>query len=480
MKNMFNSIKKKLDVKGFLIINYFITLIILFIIIKLADCSSDFIIGNFVFKDQTLSYPKLSSMYNKDFNKINVGILGKIGGWVEVLDENKKVIYVKGQKKDKVMQYNEKQLYELLCPQEPYSKQNPYIGCLTEVKGKNNESYIFMIKMDRRKMESSLLYKPSLFDKNDVPLILETYGIQYSIQLLYLLIGLYIYSRISSKFITKPLKTFVNSIKKIKGLDYDARTNVKGLKELQDVENEFNEMTVKLQQVKEENRRIDESKKRLLVDLSHDLKTPITSMQGFSKLLLEENIGEEEKEKYLNIIYNKSVYATLLIEDLFELSKLEDSEYSISFVKNDFGEWLRRLIVEYYEEFNNHGFNLKINISEQPIIFKFDEKYMKRAIANILNNSLKYNKSGTTEEITCYLENEVIFLKISNDGEIIAEAIKNKIFEPFVKSEHKKIEGSGLGLAITKKIIEKHGGSITLSSEENEDTVFDILLPLKF
>lgn len=78
-------------------------------------------------------------------------------------------------------------------------------------------------------------------------------------------------------------------------------------------------MVIELEKVKEENKRIDESKKRLLVDISHDLKTPITSIQGFSKLLLEGNVTLEEKEKFLKIIHNKAIYSTALIEDLFAL-----------------------------------------------------------------------------------------------------------------------------------------------------------------
>lgn len=481
MRDKFNILKKKLDIKGFLIINYVITILILYIIIKLADSSSAFIVKNFIFKNQITNYPNLYSMYDKDFSKINIGVLEQIGGWVEILDQNNKVIYVKGHKKDKIMQYSESQLLQLTSPpEEPYSKTNSYIGCITEVKGKNNEPYIFILKIDKRKVESSLLYKPSLTDKNDIPIILKSYGVEYFFKFLYLLVGLYIYSRISSKFITNPLKTFINSMKKIKKMDYGTRTNINGLKELQDVENEFNEMAVKLQDVKEDNKRIDESKKRLLVDVSHDLKTPITSIQGYSKLLLEEDISDSDKKKFLNIVYNKSVYAALLIEDLFELSKLEDSQYNISFEAHNLSEWLRRLIAEYYEEFISKGFNLKINISEKPVIFKFDEKLMRRAIVNILNNSLKYNKSGTTEQISCFLENKIIYLKIGNNGEEIEKSIRNKIFEPFVKSECREFEGTGIGLAITKKIIERHGGNITLTYEKNMNNVFNILLPLKF
>ncbi len=481
MRTHFNITNRNLNVKSFLNINYLINSIILYIIIQLSYISSNFVMEKFIFKSEQINNTSVFSYYNKDFNKITLGFLSEMGAWGgEVLDENKRVIYIKGEKKDNIMQYNEQQLFRLVSF-EKYSPENPYIGQVFMVKGKHEEPYIFLYKVDRRKITCSFTYKPNLFSKSDTILSLKSYGTLYLIQFIYLLIGIYIYSVVSSKFITNPLKTFVNSIKKFEKLDYATRANVNGLKELREVENEFNEMIINLEKVKEENDRIDESKKRFLVDISHDLKTPITSIQGFSKLLLEENITLEEKEKFLKIIYNKAVYSTELIQDLFSLSKLEDLECNISLMELDFTEWLRLLIIEYYGgEFQNKHFNLEINISEYSIIFEFDEKLMKRAISNIFNNTLKYNEDYTSLKIESYLEDDNVILKIGNNGEPIDKSIRDKIFEPFVRAEYGNSDGSGLGLAITKKIIKKHGGSIELVSTELEKNLFVIRIPLKF
>ncbi len=479
MKINFNNVKKKLDIKGFLITNYLITFLILYVIIQLSYASSSFILERFVFKGKRINNVLIASDYNKDFNKITLGVLGEMGGWEEVLDENKKVIYVKGEKKDKIMQYNEKQLFELTSLGN-YSPENPYAGGVFTVEGKHGEPYIFLFKVDRKKISYSFMYKPNLSSKSDIILSLKSYGILHLTQFLYLLIGIYIYSVISSKFITTPLKTFVRSIKNFKKLDYGTRANIQGLKELQDVENEFNELVIKLERIEEENKRIDKSKKRLLVDISHDLKTPITSIQGFSKLLLEENITSEERDKFLKIIHSKAIYSTVLIEDLFALSKLEDSGYNLSLAELNFNEWLRRLIVEYYGEFQNKHFNLELNISEYSIIFKFDEKLMKRAISNIFNNALNHNETYTSLKIESYLKENNVILKIGSDGSGIDTSISETIFEPFVKADNSNPSGSGLGLAITKKIIEKHGGNIKLISSEFEKILFVISIPIKF
>jgi signal transduction histidine kinase len=478
MKINFKIINEKLNVKGFLIINYLITFLILYIIVQLSYKSSTFIVEKFILNNEKIHVTSFASYYNKDFDKIKLGFLSEMGAWEEVLDENKKVIYIKGDKKDNLMEYTETQLFELNCSNEA-STENPYFGQVFPVEGKNGEHYLFLYKIEKSKIEPSFIYKPNFSSKSDIILSLKTYGTLYFIQAVFLLIGLYIYSIISSTFITTPLKTFVTNIKNFKKLDYGTRANISGLKELQEVQNEFNEMVIKLEKVKEENLRIDESKKRLLVDISHDLKTPITSIQGFSKLLLEENITSEERDKFLKIIYNKSVYSAVLIEDLFALSKLEDSEYNLSLIEFDFNEWLRRLIVEYYEEFQNKKFNLEINISDYSVIFKFDEKLMKRAISNIFNNALSHNEDYTNLKIESYEKDNNLILKIGSNGANIDKSISGKIFEPFVKSDNINSNGSGLGLAITKKIIEKHGGTIKLTSTELEKILFVISMPIR-
>ncbi len=468
--------KRKLDIKGFLVINYLITFIILSIILNLASASASYIVEKYIYNDEALTYLSLKQIYNEDFNKIELGIIDKIGGWLEILDEDKKVIFIKGQKKDNIMQYTQEQLFELVSSEEPYSLEKPYTGELAIVKGKEGQQYFLLLKYDKRKFTRQTIYNPSSFDKQDIPILLQMRGINYLLIFFYFLTGLYIYSRISSKFITKPLGTFVSKIKNMKRLSDGEKLAIGGLKELSEVENAFNNMIQKLQEIQVEKEKVNDSKKKLLVDISHDLKTPITSIQGFSRLLLEEEVTEAEQIKFLNNIYNKSVYAAELIEDLFQLSKLEDSEYMLNLTESDFCEWLKRLIAEYYLEFNNSGFNLEVNISDTPIYLKFDHNLMKRAVCNILENSLIYNPTGTTVEVVCYSQGESLLLKIGDNGIGIDERIKDKVFESFVRSEDKKSKGSGLGLAITKKVIERHGGNIQLSSDVKHKTLFEITI----
>lgn len=111
-------------------------------------------------------------------------------------------------------------------------------------------------------------------------------------------------------------------------------------------------------------------------------------------------------------------------------------------------------------------------------MFSFDDKLMKRAISNIFNNALSHNENYTSLSIHSYLKGDNIILEIGNNGAIIDSSIVETIFDPFVKTENSK-NGSGLGLAITKKIIEKHGGTINLTSSKLQKILFIISLPIK-
>lgn len=471
--------KKKLGIKGFLTINYLVTFAILFIVLKLGTLSANYIVQTYIYKDQPLIYNNLKGLYRDDFNQIDIGIIEELGGWLELLDQDKNVIFVKGEKKDDIMQYSEEELFEIISPQESYSAEKPYFGEAAHIEGKNGQAYTLLLKFDKRKFVRTTAYQPSFIEKTDVPVLLQMKIIGFSLIAAYLLIGISVYSWFSSKFITRPLREFVDGLKNMKLLKTGASYTSEGLKELKEVKDEFNKMMESLEQAEREKAKSDISKKRLLADVSHDLRTPITSIQGFSKLLLEETVTDEEKQDYLKIIHTKSVYTTALIEELFQLSKLEDSDYQLSLIKGDMGEWLKRLTADYYGEFVRAGFEVTVDVSERPIWISFDSVLMKRAFLNLLTNCLIYNEKGTNVYIAGRTEGKTAVFEVSDNGKGIEEAIKDRVFESFVKSHEQKSPGSGLGLAITKKIIEKHGGVISLSSSAVFKTIFEIRLPLK-
>jgi signal transduction histidine kinase len=252
-------------------------------------------------------------------------------------------------------------------------------------------------------------------------------------------------------------------------------------KEFASIRDTFNKMAERLEEIQVEKRLLELNKQRMIADISHDLKTPITSILGFSKLLNEdENIDNEDKNRYTHYIYQKSSYVAELIDELFEISKLEDEKYKFTYIRTDTAEWLRQIISEIYPEIENKDMELDVTICEAPVILDIDVNQMKRAVLNLINNALKYNPKKTVLRIYCNKEAGNAIVRISDNGEGIPKELKDSIFEPFVYKDKSgsNSRSTGLGLAISKRIIERHNGSISLSSNNEDITVFTIVLPL--
>lgn len=218
----------------------------------------------------------------------------------------------------------------------------------------------------------------------------------------------------------------------------------------------------------------------MLIDLSHDIRTPISTIQCFSKALYEGLIEDQDKkQRYYHTIYTKCGRVSELINDLFEFVKLESTDYKPLIVESDFCEFIREIITEFYDEMEEKKYKLEICIPESEIIIGFDPNIMNRAISNLLCNALKYNPEGTKLRIEIKELSSTVILEIGDNGSGIPQHIQDIIFDPFVRGDEarKSDGGTGLGLAIAKKIVKKHNGKLELyTNNHNEKTTFAIIL----
>ncbi|QHI73002.1 sensor histidine kinase [Aminipila terrae] len=232
---------------------------------------------------------------------------------------------------------------------------------------------------------------------------------------------------------------------------------------------------------------MEEQRQKMLADISHDLKTPITTIQGYAKALADGMIAEEEQKKYLNKIYNKSIELTDLINTFYEYSKLEHPDFSFCFESIEIYEFLREYLAERYEEISDKGFELELDIPEDHAFCNVDKFQLKRAFDNIVNNSIKHNPKGTRLFINVTMDeqqslNKFVRIVIADNGVGIPQELTASIFDPFVVGDDSRTskQGSGLGLSISRKIIEGHGGNIALETGEEKGykTAFKIFIPL--
>jgi signal transduction histidine kinase len=251
--------------------------------------------------------------------------------------------------------------------------------------------------------------------------------------------------------------------------------------EISELKDAFNSMSIKLKEEIELKNKIDENRKQLVLDMAHDLKNPITSALGYSELLLSKNISAEEVTRYSKIIFNNCKRANMLAVSLFEFSRLQSDGFNLNLIEEDICEFVRELIADYLPKIEDKGLLYDFSIPERALLLKFDKSNLYRAISNILDNCIKYNKSGTQIGLNLNQINNTITIIIKDNGCGISKEIIPTILDPFIrvdKARNSETGGTGLGLSIADMIIKKHGGTLEVQSDINKGCKFILELPI--
>ncbi len=219
---------------------------------------------------------------------------------------------------------------------------------------------------------------------------------------------------------------------------------------------------------KESMRQINE-RNMLYSCIAHDLKTPMTSVQGFAAALKEGKVRPEEQKEIYDIIYNKSCYMNELLDTMFAFSKLNTKDYKLSCREQDLCGLVRELVALNYDEFEARDMDLDIDIPEEALKCNIDEKEMKRAISNLLVNAYKHNENGANILVRVSNQGDMINVIVADDGNTITKEDAKTLFEPFAKGDESRSggKGTGLGLAISSLVAKKHGGRLYI--DDNVD-----------
>lgn len=266
-----------------------------------------------------------------------------------------------------------------------------------------------------------------------------------------------------------------------------------GPKEFVEIMDSFDEMSERLRASEEERLKMEQSRQKMLADISHDLKTPITVIQGYARAVDEGVADPAEQKRYLETIQAKADFMSDLINSFYEYSRLEHPEFQMKLERRDMAEYLRQYIAERYDELHMAGFEPEVDIPEKEIFANVDVLQFRRIFDNIIANTMKHNSSGC--RIFLKLEEpgsrrsgagagkagavaDRIHIFIGDDGSGIPPELRDRIFEPFVVGNDARTSGtgSGLGMSIAKKIVEAHGGKISLTSDDEWKTVYEITL----
>ncbi|WML33582.1 HAMP domain-containing sensor histidine kinase [Clostridium sp. OS1-26] len=203
--------------------------------------------------------------------------------------------------------------------------------------------------------------------------------------------------------------------------------------------------------------------KQGIANMSHDLRTPLTSIIGYLKLLQNDEI---DKKEALDILKNKTNKLNVLVNDFFELASIESEDYELDMTKVNLTNVVRDEILSFYEAFQSKGLEPKINILDKPIFIMSDMDSLERIIDNLISNTLKYAEKDI--EINLEESNDKVILKISNICTSIDEKDVLHMFDRFYMADKvRKGQGAGLGLSIVRSLMEKMDGLITSRCEQN-------------
>lgn len=276
---------------------------------------------------------------------------------------------------------------------------------------------------------------------------------------------------ILSKDIIKPLKTLEDGANNIKEGNLDFKLKTRKKNEIGRVINSFEKMRIELKKSIDTQVAYEENRKELISSISHDLKTPMTSIKGYVEGIMDGVANTPEKmDKYLKVIYQKSEDMDRLIDDLFLFSKLDINRVPFEMKKIRVVPFISKIIEEAKLEWGSDNLHITphLNELEDELMVLMDEQKMKRVFFNIIQNSVKYMDKAY-KKIDIYVNNDSDFIQfvISDNGRGIEEEHLALIFEKFYRedeSRNTKAGGTGLGLAIAKQIVELHDGSIRATS----------------
>ncbi|YCA45676.1 ATP-binding protein [Bacillus sp. JZ8] len=281
--------------------------------------------------------------------------------------------------------------------------------------------------------------------------------------------------------ITRYIKQIEQGISRIVNKDWTYSVPVKGKDELSSLAKNINWMTEQLRERFERERQVEQAKNELITNLSHDLRTPLTSIIGYVRLVKDGQYqNQQELEQYIQTTYNISLKFKNLLDELFEYTKLSLSDVELHFQEVDLGGVLYQLVGEYTPIFENRGLDVKVKIPDNPVFISVDIEKIIRVLDNLLSNAEKYSHECGQIEVTLHSNREQVIICVSNTTDHIeAEELKN-LFDRFYrmdKARSSKVAGAGIGLSIAKRIVELHGGEIWAESENNK-VKMQIALPL--
>ncbi|QKE75994.1 HAMP domain-containing histidine kinase [Arthrobacter citreus] len=300
----------------------------------------------------------------------------------------------------------------------------------------------------------------------------------------FILIIFFIIAIIIFYFLIKPYDSYFKEISRGIHLlatgDFTGRVHISSNDEFKLIAKDMNMASEKLKQAIERGEFAESSKDQLVLNLAHDLRTPLTSVLGYLDFILQDDqLTEEQVKHFTSIAFKKSQRLEHLINELFEVTRMNYGMLPLDYKTIDLSKLLIQLIEELYPIFANNELIARTNINTK-LEMVADGALLARVFENLLMNAARYGNDGQYIDINCLIENEIAVVQVINYGDHIPPEDLPNIFEMFYtgdKSRTGQEDSTGLGLFISKNIVEQHKGTISVESSVIR-TIFEVRLPI--
>lgn len=282
-------------------------------------------------------------------------------------------------------------------------------------------------------------------------------------------------SLVTSRKMTEPLMDMNRAAKEIAGGNFEKRVEITSKDEMGQLAESFNHMAESLEN-------IEKSRRAFIANVSHDLRSPLTSIQGFLTAMLDGTIPPEKQERYLRIVLEESQRLSRLAEGIVDMSRAQDSKIVLEMTSFDLNEVIRENSAVLEPQLQEKGLSVEVSFAAKETMVYADQDKISRVLHNLMSNAIKFSReNGTIEIETTFSGKNKVLVSIRDHGAGISEEDQKYIFDRFYKvdaTRNKDKTGAGLGLSIVREFIQAHGETVAVKSKLGEGSTFLFTLKL--
>ncbi|MEA4853320.1 MAG: ATP-binding protein [Christensenella sp.] len=275
-----------------------------------------------------------------------------------------------------------------------------------------------------------------------------------------------------SRYMLRPLVVVNAGVKQLAKGHFDIQLSVSSRDELGQLADTFNTVAQELQ-------KYQATRESLVANVSHELRSPLTSMQGLLQAVLDGTVPPEEAPHYLGVVLDETKRLGLLISDMLDLAKIESGQFPMQMEKLDLAELIRRILITFESKIDAKHLEVEAALPDRKLWVYGDENRLAQVLHNILENAIKFAGEDGKLRIATREDGDTVFVSINNSGDPIAKEDIPYLFDRFFKTDksHSRTkEGTGIGLSIVKNILKEHGQKIWVTSGKEEGTTFTFTL----